>query len=314
MKNIRQRLALVLCVCLLFTLSACGEKNGETVRLSFKSASSYDYLQTLDGKVVTINGYMATSSPADGSFLFLMNLPYQSCPFCKPNTTQLSNTMEVYPKNNEKFGYTTQAIRVTGTLAVAPAGKPFSDPYGYEFSFKLVDAEYTILKSEELSADMALWQKVAESDIVNDLYGMYDYLNFLCAWNTYVVNSYVSADGNLQTGYYLYAADALNYVTKDGAQFNYGYKDGYFDGLVKRVQAIDPDAFSDLCANIREAEALAGRARAALENGEYTYEYQYVERFNTEDYVYTINEGEAFVSEYERIYLVFANWLAGWEM
>ena len=314
MKNIRQRLALILCVCLLFTLSACGGSDEDAVRLSFKAASSYDYLQTLDGKVVTINGYMATSSPADGSFLFLMNLPYQSCPFCKPNTTQLSNTMEVYPKNNEKFGYTTQAIKVTGTLAVAPSGKPFSDPYGYEFSFKLVDAEYTILKSEELSADMALWQKVAESDIVNDLYGMYDYLNFLCAWNTYVVNSYVDADGNLQTGYYLYAADALNYVTKDGAQFNYGYKDGYFDGLVKRVQAIDPDAFSDLCANIREAEALAGRARAALENGEYTYEYQYVERFNTEDYVYTINEGEALVSEYERIYLVFANWLAGWEM
>ena len=32
------------------------------------------------------------------SFMFLMNLPYQSCPFCVPNTSQLSNTMEVYPK------------------------------------------------------------------------------------------------------------------------------------------------------------------------------------------------------------------------
>jgi hypothetical protein len=50
-------------------------------KLSFKSALEYDYLKTLDGKQVTINGYMATSSPVDGSFMFLMNLPYQSCPF-----------------------------------------------------------------------------------------------------------------------------------------------------------------------------------------------------------------------------------------
>ena len=70
------------------------DPNGENVtKLSFKAASGYDYLKTLDGTAVTISGYMATSSPVDGSFMFLMNLPYQSCPFCVPNTSQLSNTM-----------------------------------------------------------------------------------------------------------------------------------------------------------------------------------------------------------------------------
>ena len=68
------------------------DPNGENVtKLSFKAASGYDYLKTLDGTLVTISGYMATSSPVDGSFMFLMNLPYQSCPFCVPNTSQLSN-------------------------------------------------------------------------------------------------------------------------------------------------------------------------------------------------------------------------------
>ena len=72
------------------------DPNGENVtKLSFKAASGYDYLKTLDGTLVTISGYMATSSPVDGSFMFLMNLPYQSCPFCVPNTSQLSNTMEI---------------------------------------------------------------------------------------------------------------------------------------------------------------------------------------------------------------------------
>ena len=83
-------------------LTACGSKDtGDPTKLSFKSALEYSYLKTLNGKQVTINGYLATSSPADGSFIFLMNMPFQSCPFCKPNTSQLSNTMEVYPKRGQ---------------------------------------------------------------------------------------------------------------------------------------------------------------------------------------------------------------------
>ena len=54
------------------TFSACNkddtvDPNGENVtKLSFKAASGYDYLKTLDGTLVTISGYMATSSPVDG--------------------------------------------------------------------------------------------------------------------------------------------------------------------------------------------------------------------------------------------------------
>ena len=104
----------------------------DAVKLSFKSAASFEYLQTLNNKEVTINGYMATSSPVDGSFIFLMNMPYQNCPFCKPNTSQLSNTIEVYPEAKEKFSYTTSAIKIVGTMIVAEdPNKPFTDPFDY---------------------------------------------------------------------------------------------------------------------------------------------------------------------------------------
>ena len=110
----------LICVCVLASFTACGNNGGDAVKLSFKSASGYDYLKTLDGKQVTINGYIATSSPVDGSFIFLMNLPYQSCPFCVPNTSELSNTIEVYPAKGENFAsFTAQAIKVVGTLVVA---------------------------------------------------------------------------------------------------------------------------------------------------------------------------------------------------
>lgn len=306
-------LALVCCMALL----SCGEKTpaGEATKLSFKGASSYAELKKLDGKEVTINGYMATSSPVDGSFIFLMNLPYQSCPFCKPNTSQLSNTMEVYPKSGRPFEYTTQAIAVTGRLEVAKdENAPFTDLYGYEFNFKIVDAEYRIIKAEELGAKMALWQRIAESDLISELYAMYDYVNFTCAWPTYFVNSYEDADGNEIPGYYLYAADALNYLQKDDAQWNYGYKEGYFEGIVSKIEGLDKTELSDLVENVMAAKALAEKAVAELEGGEYTYELQYVEKFGREDYVYTLNKGAELESEMEALYLAFTDWLGGWEL
>ena len=311
---------LTLAVVLLMVLCAfvgCGEQTsgGEVTKLSFKAASGYDYLKSLDGKQVSINGYMATSSPVDGSFIFLMNLPYQSCPFCVPNTSQLSNTMEIYPKKGESFGYTTQAIKVIGTLVVAEdESKPFTDMYGYEFNYKIVDATYTVLGADELSGNVALWQSIANSDVINEIYSMYDYVNFLCAWDGYYVNSFVNENGEQVTGYYLYAADAVNLVFKEGAQYNYGYKEGYFDNIVKKIEAVDPQAFSDLVANVRKAEALAEKALGQLVAEEYTYEYTYVEMFGTYDYVYTLNAGEELISEMETVYTEFAHWLGSWEM
>lgn len=310
-------LYLLITALLICSLVACdsGSDNGEAVKLSFKAASGYDYLKTLNGKTVTISGYMATSSPVDGSFLFLMNLPYQSCPFCVPNTSQLSNTMEIYPKKGESFAMTSQAIKVVGTLVVAEnEDQPFTDMYGYEFNYKIVDATYTIIQAEELSDSMALWQKIADTDVVNDIYRMYDYVNFLCAWNTYFVNDYTSSSGETIPGYYLYASDAMNYIYEEKGQFHYGYQDGYFDSIVATVESVDKTAFADLVANIRKAEALATDALAELENENYTREYQYVERFGQEDYIYTLNNGDALIRRMNDIYAEFSNWLGSWEM
>ena len=306
---------LLLLMMVAFVMCGCEKAPEAPIKLSFKAASGYDYLKSINGKTVTISGYMATSSPVDGSFMFLMNLPYQSCPFCVPNTSQLSNTMEVYPKDGDAFGYTTQAIKVVGTLVVAEKeDEPFTDRYGYQFNYKIVDATYTIIQAEELSADMALWQKIASTDVVSDIYAMYDYVNFLCAWNTYYINSYTDDDGNIVPGYYLYASDAMNFLTMEGAQYNYGYQEGYFDGIVRKIEAVDPNAFKDLIDNVRKAEALAKKALAELENGNYTYELQYIEMFDNEDYVYTLNIGEELQQQMQTTYDEFANWLGSWEM
>jgi hypothetical protein len=318
----RKSIALILCLILLLALTACGETE-EAVKLSFKAAASYEELKELNGKTVTINGYMATSSPVDGGYLFLMNLPYQSCPFCVPNTSQLSNTMAVYAKDGDAFDYTGQAIKVTGTLVVAEEEtEPFTDKYGYTFNFKIVDAEYAVLTDEELTADMAAWQKIADSGLMDEMYGMYEYLNFVCKWNTYFVNSYTNSQGEVVPGYYLWPSDVENYLKADGSeiyngytgQYHYGYKEGYFDGLVKKIEALGMAETSVLIQNVRDAEALAKKALKELEAGNYTSEVKYLEMFGTTDVVYTLNKGEELAQDWSAVYSIFEKWLASLEM
>ena len=110
------------------------------------------------------------------------------------------------------------------------------------------------------------------------------------------------------------AEDAKRSITEDGAQFNYGYRDGYFDNIIARIKEIDPEAFGDLVANIEKAKTLAERALNALMNGEYTSELTKVEKFGTEDWVYTLNDGKEFESIMNELYTEYSGWLAGWEL
>lgn len=324
--KLRKILSLILLAIFVFALASCGEiksnpsettntKNTSdgTPVLKFKDAISFDYLHALNGSKVEISGYIATSSPVNGSFIFLMNLPYQSCPFCVPNTSQLANTLEVYPKSSQKFTYTNQAVKVTGTLITSSSENEFfTDDYGYEFNVKIIDAEYHVIPASELSAEYAEWQKIAESGIVDDLYKMFDYVHFLCAWNTYYVQGRDSSTGKVD-GYYLWPGDVLQDVQGNG-QFSYGYKEGYFDNLTKRLGNLESERTNTLISNVESAKKLASDALSKLESGEYTFETVYIERWDKYDKIYTINDGDELFSEWESLYGQFIGWIAEWEM
>lgn len=314
--NTKKILSLLLAAALLLSFCACGtNENSDAVQLKFSDTIGIDALRKLNGQKVTINGYIATSSPADGSFIFLMNLPYQSCPFCVPNTSQLANTIEVYPKKGEKLDYSNQAVRVTGTLAVtSEGGSPYTDPYGYEFYYKIVDAEYTIIKLSEISGRLAVWQKVAEADLVSELYSMFDYLYFTVNWPEFFVENWTDENGTLQPGYYLYASDAVRAITETGSQYNYGYTDGYFEKLQSKFEKIDKKELQDIVEIISECKALATKSVNDLLNGNYTYAEQYVEKFNTTDTIFKLNNGASLVSEYENLYNKFSVWISSWEI
>ncbi|MBQ2716865.1 MAG: hypothetical protein IJF21_08700, partial [Clostridia bacterium] len=172
-------LAIIFVVMPLASCEKGGAGSGQL--LSFSQAQSIEEMEKLDGKEVTIIGYMSTLSPISGEFMYLMNLPYQSCPFCVPNTTQLANTMAVYAKSAEGFEFTDRAIQVTGILEFGD----YTDEFGYEYNYRIKDATYTVLNTDDLDPKIKLWQQLASTDVIAEIYQMYEYVNFLCFWPTY---------------------------------------------------------------------------------------------------------------------------------
>ena len=289
-------LLLALATCM---LSGCGSGQAEAVPLSFAEATGIETIQKLNGKLVTLTGYMATLSPLSGEYIYLMNLPYQSCPFCVPNTQQLANTMAVYAAKGTKFEFTDRPVRVTGRIEVGS----FTDEYQYEYNYRIVDATCEVVDLTQVSDDYALYEALASDGVIGDVNGMFDYLLFVCAWPDYQ-GSYVD-DSGVTVPYYLYPGDAENALADEYGWAAQSAK-GYFPGLVKRVQAVNAEKLKDLVEIIEDAASLEIYARGQLAAGAYTYDAG-ADR-------YTLNDAQGLSDRFYEIYGRFSQWLTRYQL
>ena len=292
--------ALILMLC----LTACGagsSKNEPAAELRFSDSVNLERIEELSGKKVTIIGYMATMSPISGKYMYLMNMPYQSCPFCVPNTTQLANTMAVYAPEGKTFDYTDQAIRVTGTMTIEDC----VDEFGYAYGYRISDASYEVVDLSTVSGEYALWQAIATDGIVGEMNSMFDYLHFICQWTEYE-GSYTDENGET-VSFFMYPGDVTQYLADEGP---YGYADkyaaGYFPSLISRIRAISADQLEDLVAIVEESKTVADAALSDLDAEEYTYDEE-ADRF-------TLNNSDALYQKWYDVYLKFSEWMARWEL
>jgi len=293
---------LLLALCLFPAFTACGD-DGDVQMISFSQAQTLKELKKLEGKPVSIIGYMSTLSPISGEFMYLMNLPYQSCPFCLPNTTQLTNTMAVYAKDKSGFKFTDRAIRVTGTLEFGA----FEDSYGYKYYYRIANATYEVLDTTSMSEELKLWQQLASSDVIGDVYAMLDYLDFVCRWPVYTVKVNGKND-------YITPEQAMMRIEAEDGQYHYGFRDGYFDDLIARVRAVNATAFEDLVKMIEDARALAQKAYGELKAGNYTQMQEYSNEFGDGRKQYALYRLNELNAECSVIYQAFSAWIAKWEI
>lgn len=304
-------LSLALIIALLFSFTACQKEapaTAKATRLTYENFSDYDYLKTLDGETVSLMGYMTVQMPEDGAYMYLTALPWQETPFITPNSNRLSNTVPVYANHGTRFTYMTEAVKIIGTLEVAENNMAlFNDALGYSSYCRIKDANYVRADADALTGDMAVWQKLAEEDAINQINRMFDYVNFLCVWPSCYVNPTAEKEG-----YYLTPRDAAYLIATPGAAYHYGNQSGYFDGLAQTLENIDPEVLAEPIACIREAKALAIKALTELNEGNYTAEETYLERFDTQGVIYTLDKGAELEAEKDALEARFTDWLNSW--
>lgn len=139
--------------------------DGITV-LKFKNTNSNEYIKTLDGKQVSITGYLSTLSPLNGQFAYLMNMPYQNCPFCVPGTSEITNTLAIFAGNKSKIQFTDQPVTVIGTLEVGD----FTDDFGYQYGVRLNNVTVNKADVDALSETAKKYNVLAENGVIWDIY------------------------------------------------------------------------------------------------------------------------------------------------
>lgn len=143
-------------------------------QIRFSDLVSLEDLKEYNNKTVTAIGYLSPITSYDGSFGYLMNLPYQTCPYCLPSDTKITNTIAIFAKSGKKIGFTEAAVMVRGTLKL----EPYTDSYGYSYNYRIVDVTIEEADTSELGEKIALYNKLADkqilTQIINILYAVDD--------------------------------------------------------------------------------------------------------------------------------------------
>ena len=122
-----------------------------TYQIRFSDLVSLEALQTFKDKTVTAIGYLSPIAGYDESFGYLMNLPYQTCPYCLPSDTKITNTLAIFAKDGEQL--------------------QFTEEYGYSYNYRLIDVEVEEADTSDLGAKITLYNELAEKEILTRLMG-----------------------------------------------------------------------------------------------------------------------------------------------
>jgi hypothetical protein len=207
---------------------------------------------------------------------------------------------EFYAAKGDEFEFTPEAIMINGVLEVGS----WTDEFGYNYEYRIKDATFEIVKADELSEELKIWQALAASGVIADVYNMFDYVYFTCFWAEYTAEFGGFAD-------YIYPDDVPNFLNGQFAAF---MQEDYFDKLIAKVEEVDKTAFKDLIDSINSAKALRDMAMAELEEKDYSKVTEYTNAFHDGREQYKFNEVEKLRSAWNDTYGKFAKWLSNWEL
>ena len=93
----------------------------------------------LNGKRVTMQGFMAPHLKVDSDFFILSNTPVETCPFCASEGDWIDSIVFVRMRRKQEAADPGALINVEGTLEIGPATDSAT---GFVSKVRLTDAEF----------------------------------------------------------------------------------------------------------------------------------------------------------------------------
>lgn len=273
MKNkILNLISVIILIFLLFVLTGCSSKeqnkskttndikssksmlNADRImsdgsyQIRFSDLVSLSDLKEYNNKTVTAIGYLSPITSYDGSFGYLMNLPYQTCPYCMPSDTKITNTIAIFAKSGKKIEFTEAAIIVRGTLKL----ETYTDEYGYSYNYRIIDATIEEADTSELGDKITLYNKLAEKEILTKL-----------------METLYAVDNNVYYDEY----------TANGAKYNREVVDlTNLEKVIKNLEEFDSEDVSILVDISTKLKEIAIDTNKLIEQKDYTKILEYKER------------------------------------
>ena len=227
-------------------------------QIRFRDLVSLESLEVYKDKTVTAIGYLSPIGAYDGSFTYLMNLPYQTCPYCLPSDTKITNTLAIFAKNGKPIEFTEAAVMVRGTLKL----EPYTDEYGYSYNYRIVDVEVEEADTSTLGEKIVLYNKLAEKEIL-----------------TRMMEALYSVDDNVY--YDEYTANGYQYERQIVDLTN-------LENLIADLESFDQEEVSILMNTATKLKEIATDVNKLLEEENYDKILDYKER--TLQLFYDIND------------------------
>ena len=122
--------------------------------------------KSFDGKNIEISGYMAAQSPLDSSYIYLVNQPYVSCPFCTIGDITKLEVIPVYMANKSKINFKENGVIVQGKLEIGEK----VDSMTYTTQCRIIADKITDIASENVDTELqSYYVGLAQSGMIIDL-------------------------------------------------------------------------------------------------------------------------------------------------
>jgi hypothetical protein len=105
-------------------LRAAEDENLKLRALYSKDGGFSDLARELEGKSITVEGYMAPPLKADSTFFVLTKIPMSVCPFCETEAEWPDDILAVYTRRVYKVAPFNRRINVSGTLSLGSYRDP----------------------------------------------------------------------------------------------------------------------------------------------------------------------------------------------